>query len=290
MAVATERHRSYSLLDEEEVAQLGRDYRRTLHRTQPEKLALQDKHITTRHADKQHVAAIDSAFRGIRQYSRFDASPSSGANTAELVLESTPAQMLSALGDDIDRANWAGWTCLMMAAWYGERAHVEALLDAEPRSASVLRPSTQDFLLPAVRWPRAFGCLSSSSDARAFFCGQRCTAVDVAKQAIRKFVRKATPATAMASVGFPDREAILWRLNEAAMNEWIRLASPVRIHKIIRRLFLLADFFCARRTRPWNTPSPSPPRSGTPGSPWAARTSGRPSGGRATRAWPSAAR
>jgi len=169
MAVATERHRSYSLLDEEEVAQLGRDYRRTLHRTQPEKLALQDKHITTRHADKQHVAAIDSAFRGIRQYSRFDASPGGGANTAELVLESTPAQMLSALGDDIDRANWAGWTCLMMAAWYGERAHVEALLDAEPRSASVLRPSTQDFLLPAVRWPRRCRSLSSNSYARHFF-------------------------------------------------------------------------------------------------------------------------
>ena len=119
MAVATERHRSYSLLDEEEVAQLGRDYRRTLHRTQPEKLALQDKHITTRHADKQHVAAIDSAFRGIRQYSRFDASPGGGgANTAELVLESTPAQMLSALGDDIDRANWAGWTCLMIPGFF----------------------------------------------------------------------------------------------------------------------------------------------------------------------------
>jgi len=167
MAVATERHRSYSLLDEEEVAQLGRDYRRTLHRTQPEKLALQDKHITTRHADKQHVAAIDSAFRGIRQYSRFDASPGGGgANTAELVLESTPAQMLSALGDDIDRANWAGWTSLMMAAWYGERAHVEALLDAEPRSASVLRPSTQDFLLPAVRWPR---CFRSQQFLRASF-------------------------------------------------------------------------------------------------------------------------
>lgn len=139
----------------------------------------------------------------VSRYSRFDSTAGVPVhNTARLVLEFSPKQMLSSLGEDIDRTNWAGWTCLHMAAWYGSLPHVEALLDAAPRAASALRPSARDFTLAAG-----------------------CTAVDVAKCAIRKFVHR--PSTiSTASQGWADREAILWRLNEAAMVEWVALVSP----------------------------------------------------------------
>lgn len=196
------RLRHYELKDEDDVAQLGADYRRVLHARRPDKLALQDRHIE-RHKDSAHADHITAAYRRITGYSHFDcAAAVPEHNTARLVLDYSPKQMLSSLGDDIDRANWAGWTCLHMAAWYGSLPHLEALLDAVPRAASALRPSVQDFTLAAG-----------------------CTAVDVAKCAIRKFVHKAS-ATSTASQGWADREAILWRLNEAAMVEWIALVSP----------------------------------------------------------------
>lgn len=202
MPMLIERHRHYALNDEDDVAQLEHDYRRMLHGRRPDKLALKDGHIH-RHTDKAHVDAVAVAYRGIRGYSHFDcASGVPTHNPARLVLDRTPAQMLSALGEDIDHANWAGWTCLHMAAWYGSLPHVEALLDATPRAASALRPSARDFTLAAG-----------------------CTSVDAAKFAIRKFVHKPS-AISSASTGWKDREAILWRLNEAAMKEWIALVSP----------------------------------------------------------------
>lgn len=180
----------------------GVEYRRVLHGRRPDKLAVQDKHIE-RWKDSAHVNNITLAYRKIAGYSHFDCRARVPEhNTARLVLDYDPKQMLSSLGEDIDRTNWAGWTCLHMAAWYGCLPHVEALLDAEPRAASALRPSAQDFTLAAG-----------------------CTAVDVAKYAIRKFVHKSS-AISTASQGWADREAILWRLNEAAMVEWIALVSP----------------------------------------------------------------
>lgn len=147
--------------------------------------------------------AVGQPTEYVSRYSRFDSTAGVPVhNTARLVLEFSPKQMLSSLGEDIDRTNWAGWTCLHMAAWYGSLPHVEALLDAAPRAASALRPSARDFTL-----------------------GAGCTAVDVAKCAIRKFVHR--PSTiSTASQGWADREAILWRLNEAAMVEWVALVSP----------------------------------------------------------------
>ena len=195
-------HHHYELNDEDDIAQLDSDYRKMLHGRRPDKLALQDRHIE-RHKDSAHADQITQAYRRIAGYSHFDrAAAIPEHNTARLVLDFSPKQMLSSLGDDIDRANWAGWTCLHMAAWYGSLPHVEALLDAAPRAASALRPSVQDFTLAAG-----------------------CTSVDVAKCAIRKFVHKAS-AISTASQGWADREAILWRLNEAAMVEWIALVSP----------------------------------------------------------------
>lgn len=200
--MAVVRHRHYELNDEEDVAQLGSDYRRVLHGRHPDKLAVQDRHIE-RHKDRSHVDQVTLAYRKIAGYTHFDrVAAVVDHNTARLVLEYSPEQMVSSLGDDIDKANWAGWTCLHMAAWYGSLPHVDALLDAVPRAASALRPSVQDFTLAAG-----------------------CTAVDVAKLAIRKYVHKAS-AISTASQGWADREAILWRLNEAAMVEWIALVSP----------------------------------------------------------------
>ena len=148
MPMLVERHRHYALNDDDSVAQLEHDYRKMLHGRRPDKLELRDQHIR-RHEDKAHVAAVTDAYRGIRGYSNFDAAHAVPEhNTARLVLEATPQQMVAALGDDIDRANWAGWTCLHMASWYGSLPHVEALL-AAPRAASALRPSAREFTLPA---------------------------------------------------------------------------------------------------------------------------------------------
>eukprot|EP01048_Picozoa_sp_COSAG05_P031533 COSAG05_NODE_11565_length_507_cov_0.708333_1_plen_168_part_11 len=119
--------------------------------------------------------------------------------------------MMRSLGGNINATNWAGWTCLMQAAWFGCREHVEALLDAK---ASALVPSTHEFTLRAGS-----------------------TAADIARAAIRRHMHKSV-ATDFHAPGPADREAIVWRLDESAMVEWISLACHPEVQHVYRDSFV----------------------------------------------------
>lgn len=55
---------------------------------------------------------------------------------AQLVNRCKPAEMIKALGGDVDQADENGWTCLHHAANLGMVPHIEALLDAKALTAA----------------------------------------------------------------------------------------------------------------------------------------------------------
>ena len=193
----------------------GAAYRQAVAVSRPELVEPKLEHCL-RTSDKQHVAAIHRQHRALLCWSGLATGLADTAlfqPTGNLVLQNTPAEMIQHLGGNINVTNWAGWTCLMQAAWFGCRDHVEALLDAK---ASALVPSTHDFTLQAG-----------------------CVAADIARAAIRRHIHKPV-ATVFHAPGPADREAIVWRLNEAAMVEWISLSCHLDVQVEYRDTFLEA--------------------------------------------------
>jgi hypothetical protein len=154
---------------------------------------------------------VTRQYRSRTTYSAFDCPPETAyfRPTSSMVLGLSPSQMMKELTGDFNVTNWAGWTCLMQASWFGCREHVEALLDAR---ASALVPSTHEFTVPA-----------------------RSTAVDIANKAIRMYIHK--PG---ARNGPADREAILWLISEAAAKEWLALVSHPAVKEGYLEIFYAA--------------------------------------------------